>query len=488
MHRSSRRLLLLALAAAACSDGAARNPLAPTALETASLAAGTGGTARKLVVTTAEDEGAGSLRAAIAEANADTMVRAIKLGEGLGRISPASPIVYTGRQPLYFDGGNQVIDGSASAGNGLTLTAARSIIVRNIAIEDAADVGLALLVPADAEGVVQISLEGVRAQGNGGHGILINDQAAYLQDPDAVGSEGSAAAVRVDLRNVASVENGFSALDRDGIRINEGGLGSLIVTMKGLTIAGNGGDGVELDERGEGSAEFVLQSSRLTGNGGFAAEDYDDGIDVDEADAGDIIGRFIDVTVSDNFEQGVDLNENHAGDMRVELHDVVANGNREEGIEFEEDDDFAGGGDIVATLRDIVANGNGALDGDAGLKVREKGDGNVVVTLGGITANDNAVGGIQVREDAGGNLMATLRGITAERNAGNGIQFDENGNGTLTGRLIGASATGNGRAGVQAEQATSGTGTLLIAGLTASGNVAGSVVANPAQVTVTITP
>lgn len=480
----SRPAFLLLLAAAACADSS----VAPLAAST-EIASFAGAPHRRFrVVTTSADAGAGSLRAAVEDANADPSIGLILISSGAGEIAPLSPIVYTGEQAIRFDGGGRVIDASAVVGNGLTFAAHRAVTVRNLTVKGASDVGIAVLVPTAASGTVVVSLDNVTVTGNGGHGVLINDQTAYLSDPDATASEGSAATLDVRLRDLRSIENEFGTIDRDGVRINEGGEGELRVDMRSLTIVANGGDGIELDERGNGSADFRIAHSSLLRNGAFSAEDYDDGIDVDELDAGDLRGRFTSVVASGNFEQGVDLNENHAGNLVVTMVDVTAADNLEEGIEFEEDDDFAGGGDIVAALNRIIANGNGANDGDAGLKVREKGDGDVDVTMSGVEANENAIGGVLVREDAGGNLVAALRHITADGNTGHGVQFDENSNGTLDARLLASAANGNSRAGVQAEQATSGSGTLLLAGFVASANVEGAVVANAAQVVVTLVP
>ncbi|MBA3344664.1 MAG: hypothetical protein H0T44_05085 [Gemmatimonadales bacterium] len=63
----------------------------------------------------------------------------------------------------------------------------------------------------------------------------------------------------------------------------------------------NGADGVELDERGTGDAEFLVARTRLGRNGSFSTEDLDDGIDVDESDAGNVIGRFRHVAANDQI-------------------------------------------------------------------------------------------------------------------------------------------------------------------------------------------
>ncbi len=483
MPRNRPTLALALLVLAACADAGA--PLLAPADATASLG---DGNRRALLVSSAADAGAGSFRAAIDEANADPSVTEIRLSSGLGTIASASPLVYSGPQAIAIVGGGAVVDASAAGGDGLVLAAHSAVSVRDLTVRSAQGNGISVLVDGAATGIVNVVLTNVEVQGNGGHGVLVNDQVDYLSNPDATTNGGSDATLHVEVTGSRFIENGFSALDRDGLRLNEGGLGDLDVQLNDLVVRGNGGDGIELDERSEGSALFKLRGSTLTGNGSFSAEDYDDGIDVDELDAGDLRGAITNSTISDNWEQGVDLNENHAGHLVIAMTDVVASGNAEEGIEFEEDDDFAGGGDLVATLVRTTTNGNARNDGDAGLKLREKGDGNVDAHITGAISNGNTAGGILIREDAGGNLTTTVRDAVANQNAGHGIQYDENGNGVLSGKLIGATANQNTSAGVQAEQATSGTGSLVIAGLSASGNTSGAVVANAAQVTVTILP
>ncbi len=120
----------------------------------------------------------------------------------------------------------------------------------------------------------------------------------------------------------------------EGIRINEGGDGSLVARIRGTRVVGNGGDGIGLDERGLGNADFRLEDSKLVQNGSFDPSDYDDGIDVDESGAGDVLGQVVNAEASGNYEQGFDLNENDAGNMDVTMQGVVANDNAEEGIEF----------------------------------------------------------------------------------------------------------------------------------------------------------
>jgi hypothetical protein len=242
---------------------------------------------------------------------------------------------------------------------------------------------------------------------------------------------------------------------------------------------------LELDERAAGDAEFTLRRTVLIGNGSFSAEDFDDGIDVDESGEGGLIGRFNNVLARRNFAQGVDLNENGPGDLRVRMADVRAIENNEEGIEFEEDDDVEGRGGIDATLLRVTARANGHAGGDPGLKLREKGEGSLVARLVEALAVDNRllpdgdpIGGILLREDEGGDLTADLVQATARRNSGDGIQFEENEEGSLAGRIRRSTASGNDGAGANLTQEAPGTGEVTFASFTAPGNGGGPVLAD----------
>ena len=161
----------------------------------------------------------------------------------------------------------------------------------------------------------------------------------------------------------------------------------------------------------------------------------------------------------DNYEEGFDFNENNAGDFKVDMSLVNASGNAEEGIDYEEDDDFAGGGDLVTTMTDIVADDNG---GDGGLKIREKGAGLLTANVTGVQANSNLLSGISIREDADGTLTANITKSRTLTNAAHGIDFDENSAGDLVATVTEAVSSGNTLYGVRADQALPGTGSLLL--------------------------
>lgn len=471
MSHALIRLVPLVVVLAACADEATL-PTAPDA----SLAR-TGATGIVQVTSPASD-GPGSVRAALAAASADPSITRIALRPNLGAIMLTEGLAFTGTQDLVIEGQRAVIDGSLLPADtpALFVTGGGDLAVQQLTLRGATGTGMTVAIPAEAAGTIRLAYRDVRFEGNASHGLLINDQAEYFSNEFSESEEGSAASVDVEITNSAFVSNGRTALDRDGLRVNEGGLGDLRTTMRNVLVEANGGDGVELDERGDGSIRFDIRHVDILRNGDFdLVVDPDDGLDLDEAGAGDIVGTFTHVVASGNFEQGLDLNENGAGDLRVDLLHVTAEDNLEEGIEYEEDDDVAGGGDIVATIRQVVVRRNGAADGDAGLKLREKGEGNLFATIEQVEATDNAVGGIQVREDANGTLTASFRQVIATGNDGDGIEFDENGAGNLVGRVASSTARDNADAGVDADQAGAGVGTLELFRLTGGNNGDGDV-------------
>jgi Right handed beta helix region len=441
--RPLRYLIGLAILAAACSD-AGESPMEPNA-----VLSHLSGTVR---VTRSADDGPGSFRQAIEKANDDPSIRRIQLDAGLGSIRLATPLTYSGSQALVINGEGVRLVGNALAADGSALVAegGGDLTIRGLTVTGAPGNGITIKVPETATGVFTVRLHELVIRQNGLHGVLINDQAEYFDDPFSESEEGSAASVVVDVSDSRFERNGFAMIDSDGIRINEGGEGTLEATIRGSRFVDNGADGVELDERAAGDATFAVRHSSLVGNGSFTSEDFDDGIDVDEGGDGDLIGRFHDVAVNRNFEQGVDLNENGPGSLRAFMVDVRAAQNFEEGIEFEEDDDVEGGGDIEADLQRVTTRRNGSAGGDAGLKLREKGDGNLTARLAHavslnnrMTSEEDPISGILVQEDESGDLSLDLVQAVARLNSGAGVTLVQEPDGVGQADVVNLTSVGN---------------------------------------------
>jgi hypothetical protein len=482
--QSSKLWLAVALVGiAACSDSS-EGPLAP---DQPGLAQGLGRVAR---VENSDDAGPGSFRAAVTAANASPAIQAIEFAFGLSPIALQQPVVFTGRQALTVEGSQTVLDGAGLAPDApalLVTTGAGDLSLTSLTFRNAPREGLAVEVPATAKGVTRVSLSDILATGNGGHGVLINDQ---LDPEDTGNSGGSEASLEVTVTGSVFEANGFSTLDRDGLRVNEGGRGDLLVVLAQTRAEGNGADGVELDERGAGDVRFHVSDSEFAANGSFdqTLADLDDGFDIDESNEGSLLGTVVRSSASDNKEEGFDFNENHEGDFRVDMTFVEASRNLEEGIDFEEDDDFQGGGDLLATLAGIEANDNGSSDGDGGIKIRERGDGGLDATVRGAETTGNSESGINIREQQAGNLAARIERATATGNALSGIAVREDDEGDLIATAANGTSSDNGGAGVRADQETPGSGSLDLISMTFGNNTLGDYIANVPDVTVTQTP
>lgn len=475
-------LSLSAVALAACSPDV--SPVGPTAaLRTAADAPWSVGIGNTVIVTHGYASGKGSFRDAILRANADANIQRIEIKPANLTVRLDESVAYTGAQALTIIGKRSTIDASALAGSALIANGGADLTIEDLTIQDAGGEGLEVQIPTTATGTITVVLRHVTALRNAGHGVLINDQ-EQTDTTDGVqpNGSGSAAALVVQVENVRFAENGYSVSDRDGLRINEGGAGDLTFTAINARSEDNAADGIELDERGNGSIFVDVRDTQILRNGKFDPEDLDDGFDIDEYDAGSIVGSMVRTSANDNYEEGLDFNENNAGDLRVDLSNVEASRNREEGIDYEEDDDFAGGGDLVTTMVDIIADGNGADGGDAGLKIREKGDGNLEADVTRVRTSANVIGGISIREDATGSLRSTITAATAQGNTGNGIDFDENSAGNLTAMVLESASTNNGRVGVRADEASDGVGSLTLTAVTISGNVNGNTSGNVSPV------
>ncbi len=479
-----KRLTLLslsALALAACSGSPLVAP--DSALSSEPLARRSSKDRISIYVTNWDDDGHGSFRWAIEQANADPTIAEIVFTKNVQPVNLESTVTFSGTQALTIDGQDAIIDGTDAGGSALVADGGASLKIKDLTVQNAPGEGIAVEIPLTATGTIKVTLERVTIMDNAGHGVLVNDQV----DPETVdgvqpNAAGSAASLEVEVIESHILGNGYSVSDRDGVRVNEGGAGSLSFVSRETTSEDNAADGIELDERGDGNVVIDVSDTHILRNGKFDPLDFDDGFDIDEYDAGSIIGSLVRSEAIDNYEEGLDFNENNAGDLRVDLSEVTANGNDEEGIDYEEDDDFAGGGDLVTKMVDIIANGN---RGDGGLKIREKGLGSLVANVSGVQASGNTVSGIAVREDDLGSLSSTIINAETRANAAHGIDFDENSDGDLTATVSNSVSSGNTLFGVRADEAGAGSGTLHLIPVDLTGNTGGTTTGN---VVPTITP
>jgi hypothetical protein len=259
---------------------------------------------RPVLVTSSANAGPGSFRAAIDRANADPGIGLVVFTGRARTIALQSTVVFSGAQDLTIEAAGVVLDGAAiGAGPAFLLTGGGDLTVLGLTVRNAPAEGIDIEVPPTATGTVRLTLAGVAIVGNAGHGVLVNDQVdPSTSDGVPPNPAGSAASIAVALLNTRFENNGYSVSDRDGLRVNEGGDGSLWFLGRLVTADGNAADGIELDERGPGDVRLDLWGGRITGNGVFDPSDLDDGFDIDESGDGSIVGTVAFTTASDNFE------------------------------------------------------------------------------------------------------------------------------------------------------------------------------------------
>jgi len=353
------------------------------------------------LVTNGNNDGAGSLRAAI-NSGASTIL----IDRKVPSIRLDNSLVYSGAQSLRLIGSNQTLDGTRLTGNAdlLVIENAANVSISGLnLVGNALEVnqdsntqvggkGIFVNVPSNREGLVRVLLKDVSVANVGNHGIHVSD--CTLRDQCGGGSggagDGSVASVYVSLSNIMVNNVGYGGQDADGVRVDERGDGDIYFVARNSQFLNVGADGVELDEGNNGDVISDVRNSLFDGNGEYCAAiefvagsacdddgdaDVDDGFDIDEAGAGSLFASVRDTKVTNNFDEGLDFDEEDTGGISVRVVDLVAQGNSDEGIKLSEEDD----GGIRANLSAVsVSNNNG--DGE-GVEIEEADDGNVLLVV-----------------------------------------------------------------------------------------------------------
>lgn len=387
MRRSLSAALALGLALGACSDTPTSPELDVDSVPTAE--------ARVRVNSTAPD-GAGSLREALAAAEADRSINRIQLPGGT--IELDAPLTFAGVQNLKIDGNGTVLDfeglGEFEFGrDGIVFTGGGNVRVSDLTIRNAPGNGMVVVVPADARGTLQVDLRNTVVAGNGLHGVWVDDQ-----------TNNSDANVLFRARDVQILENGFepSVFDYDGVRVDEGGKGNLIIDLEGMVALGNAGDGNEYDERGPGNVESTVANSVFNDNGDQPQnpDDLEDGFDIDEADAGSIYAEFEGVEANGNEDEGIDLDESGDGDIVMDVVDVYLEDNRDGNFTATEGEDdvdagIVAGGGVFGTFDNLVSTLSRT---DDGIKLEEFGPGDFDVSFLNVAIVDNFDDGVTAEQ------------------------------------------------------------------------------------------
>ena len=202
--------------------------------------------------------------------------------------------------------------------------------------EGAANHGILVDIPEDAEGEINISLRDVTVVDTLDHGFHVDDQIGAAQGGDTAGGKDdftgndSNASINLTIVNSSFRNNGGfegSVSDSDGARIDEGGTGSVNARIINSEFSGNGADGLEIDETGTGDVTVKVIGSRFDNNGPFDLDDTDDGFDIDEAGDGNLNATVVNSTFNGNYDEGLDFDEAGEGSIVMRAVNLEASDN-----------------------------------------------------------------------------------------------------------------------------------------------------------------
>ncbi|MEM8573343.1 MAG: hypothetical protein AAGF48_01760 [Pseudomonadota bacterium] len=423
-----------------------------------------------LLVTSAEDSGEGTLRAALeTAAKSDSLTQILIATDG--DIEVGSTLTYAGTGPLAIHGKGQTIKTSVdttllniSQGADLTLIELNLEGPGNFSIENQGGTGKAIFVDVrdDQTGVVSFILDDVDISGFADYGVLISD--CDIVDNCGAGrggaGNGSDASILVRLNDVKIDDVGNGHFDADGLRVDERGPGDILFYAKDSAFTNAGADGIELDEGQEGSVFATAVDTRFDDNGEYcdpeilksflpsdAEGKFEDG-EFKEADVPPAVtgspddgcferdvelyesGSVKEYEISLDFDDGFDIDEAGPGDLWALIVDSSIKGNDDEGLDFGEEDE----GNLKLGIWNVEATGNT----DDGLKIVESGEGNLSALLSKLTSRDNGGYGADFRQIDEGALTVT---VDRSRTSGNddgeetGLRVDQRGSGEGTLRV-----------------------------------------------------
>lgn len=344
---------------------------------------------------------------AINAANIDSRIQLIVFAQN-AQISLTKPIIYTGTQKLTLQGNGATIDG-AKAGSfildseflahtqdaSLVFKTSSDITINQLSVVNSATRGIVVEIPDTAQGQdIKVTLNKVQILNSALYGLHVDDNVDEFDD----GELGSEIGIKLYIAHSKINQNGIGAIDFDGIRIDERGLGTIEATIFKTQINNNGGDGLELDESGAGHVIATLKHVSLNDNGYYNKVDLDDGFDIDEGGAGNIEVTIVNVQVNNSPDEGLDFDEAGAGNVKVKLEGLRVQGTLNEGVKVDE----AGSGNVDLEFSDVIV----AKGEDDGIQVTERDAGRIVAELQKVSATDNKKYGIimQQWEVIGGGL------------------------------------------------------------------------------------
>lgn len=426
-----------------------------------------------ILVTSAEDSGEDTLRAALeTAAKSDSLTQILVATDS--DIEVSSTLVYAGKAPLAIHGMGQSIKTDVdttmlniSQGANLTVTDVSFKGPGKFSIENQGGTGRGIFVDIrdDQTGVVSFILSDVEISGFSDYGVLISDCDVVENCGAGRGGRGngSDASILVRLNDVEIDDNGNGHFDADGLRVDERGPGDIFFYAKESEFTKSGADGVELDEGQDGSVFATTVDSKFDDNGDYCDEnvlgsflpdetegEFEDG-EVQEADIpGPVTGSPDDgcferevalfesgsvkeYEIGIDFDDGFDIDEAGPGDLWSLIVDTSVKGNHDEGLDFGEED--------AGNLKLGVWNAETISNTDDGLKIVESGAGNLSALLAKLTAKDNGGYGADLQQIDEGTLTVNVdKSRTSGNNDGEetGLKVDQLGSGEATLRVVGS--------------------------------------------------
>ncbi|MEM7225917.1 MAG: hypothetical protein AAF495_23265 [Pseudomonadota bacterium] len=367
--------------------------------------------AKTIKVFSKKDSGRSTFRAAIDAANSDPSIDRIQLLVFGRKIKLKTPVTYTGTQALTINGaGVEITENGAE--NLLMATGGGDLHLKNISFVDALQSGVVVTVPAGNTLREQaVTLDKVTLSGNGWYGLLFDDQIGG--DGGGSNSDSSLRLVVTDsvIQNNNNPAIAPNADDKDGIRVNEGGIGDITTVIVDSQLDENAAEGIELDEIGQGDVIVSVTGSSFDNNGDQPQlpSDLEDGLDVDEAGNGDIWLSISDSSTNGNFDEGLDLDEADEGNVYLVAVNFEASNNLDENVKVTKlQNDAPLAGSIVARFNSVTVKDS--IDGD-GIKLE---------------VFDN-----EINENLAGSVFATVQYSQVIGNDSDDIQIE-----ALTGELL----------------------------------------------------
>lgn len=350
LHRSTPARLLALVSAL----------LIATALAAAPAAAAPPGT---VDVVSGADTGPGSLRAAVAAANADPSIDTIRFDGGLV-VALESSVTYTGLQALSIEGNGATISGASVTPD-----------------TDTWDGGL-LVATGGADLTVErltLALQRITVDGVQFHGVLVDGQSTTGYNTDDT------------IHHSCTDPN---PVDADV---------AVAVNLSRTTITG-AGRLVGYDISLATPVDATVSPTSFTDNGDTAPIVCTDG-----AQCGDDLGSEI-----SDLDDGFDIDEAGAGDLTAEITRTTVDGNRDEDLDFDEEDD----GSIAVAVERTEAAGNG----DEACKASEEGEGSHTAALQRVTFTGSGNDAVEVEKADGGDVVVSVERATVTGTDGSGIK------------------------------------------------------------------